>query len=83
MEPEHAAEMLGSYINADYYRTVIGVTKGRVGHEELLQRISEARRQRRRRKAFPFPIPRGARARVLNRKTRSLCYREGPVGTTI
>ena len=42
MEPERAASTVTGYMDADYYRTVIGATKGGIGHEELLQTISEA-----------------------------------------
>ena len=42
MEPERAANVVGGYMNADYYRTIIGATKGKVGHKELLEKISEA-----------------------------------------
>ncbi len=42
MEPERALNVVGDYLNADYYRTIIRVTKGDVGHKELLARISAA-----------------------------------------
>ena len=42
MEPERAANVVGAYLNADYYRTIIGATKGTVGHRELLEMISQA-----------------------------------------
>ena len=42
IEPERAANVFGGYLNADYYRTVIGATKGQVGHKELLETISAA-----------------------------------------
>ena len=40
MEPERAANAVLGYLNADYYRTIIGATKGQVGHTELLETIS-------------------------------------------
>ena len=42
IEPERGGSAVSSYLNADYYRTIIGLTKGDVGHEELLTIISEA-----------------------------------------
>ena len=42
IEPERGATVVGGYLNADYYRTVIGLTKGGVSHEQLLTQISEA-----------------------------------------
>ena len=42
MEPERAANVVLGYLNADYYRTMIGATKGKVGHKELLETISKA-----------------------------------------
>lgn len=42
IETERAEETVGGYMNADFYQTVIRETKGGVGHDELLQRISEA-----------------------------------------
>ena len=42
MEPERAADLVGGYISADYYRTIIGATKGQIGHKELLEKISAA-----------------------------------------
>ena len=42
IEPERAAHLVGGYLNADYYSTIIAATKGKVGHKELLERITEA-----------------------------------------
>ena len=42
MEPERAADLVGDYLSADAYRTIIGATKGKVGHKELLETISSA-----------------------------------------
>ena len=42
IETERAAETVGGYLNADYYQTVIRVTKGEVGHVQLLKNISKA-----------------------------------------
>ena len=40
--PERGANVVRGYINADYYRTIIELAKGDVGHEQLLKMISEA-----------------------------------------
>lgn len=42
MDREGAIGMVASYVNADFYQTFIRATKGNLGHEELLQIISEA-----------------------------------------
>ena len=42
MEPERGASVVGGYIRADFYQRTISLTKGAVGHEELLKMISEA-----------------------------------------
>ena len=42
MEPERAVDLVGDHLNADYYGTIIAATKGQVGHQELLARISDA-----------------------------------------
>ena len=39
MKPEHAAKVVGDYISADYYGTLIRATKGKIGHKELLENI--------------------------------------------
>ena len=39
MARERAASVVGDYWNADYYRTILRITKGNVGHEELLEQI--------------------------------------------
>ena len=41
----NAANIALDYMDADYYRTVIGLTKGRVTHEQLLAHIAEIRRE--------------------------------------
>lgn len=41
MEPARAASVIGDYVGGDYYDTIIRVTKGKVGHKELLEDISE------------------------------------------
>ena len=41
MEPERAVDLVGSYLSADAYRTIISASKGKVGHKELLEAISE------------------------------------------
>ncbi len=40
-KPESAARALAGRVNAGYYGTIIRATRGKVGHEELLARISE------------------------------------------
>ena len=42
IETERAEETVGGYLNADFYQTVIRETKGGVGHDQLLESISEA-----------------------------------------
>ena len=42
MEPESAADLVGRYLSADFYRTIRRTSKGKVGHKELLETISEA-----------------------------------------
>ena len=42
IEPERGESVVRGYLNADYYRMVIGLTKGDVGHEQLLTMISGA-----------------------------------------
>ena len=39
---ESALRAVSDYLNADYYRTIMGMTKGGVGHKELLDTISAA-----------------------------------------
>ena len=41
IEPERGVRVVLNYMNADYYRTMIGLTKGEASHEQLLGRISE------------------------------------------
>ena len=78
MEPERAAEMLGSYINADYYRTVIGVTKGKVGHEELLQNIFEAETKAAEMEGFAIPNPEGRKGKSLKQADKVAMLQGGP-----
>ena len=42
IEPERGERVFRDYINADYYHTFIRLTKGEVGHEQLLTHIAEA-----------------------------------------
>lgn len=42
LEPERGASVFRGYIHADYYRTVLRLTRGEVSHEQLLTRIAEA-----------------------------------------
>ena len=39
---EHGESSVRSYLNKDYYQTIIRMTKGEVDHEELIKKISEA-----------------------------------------
>ena len=55
MEPERAIDKVTSHLDADYYQTLIRATKGNVGHEELLQKITEAAEAAA--KSFGMPIP--------------------------
>ena len=41
IEPERGVRVVLNYMTADYYRTMIGLTKGKVSHEQLLAHISE------------------------------------------
>jgi len=40
--PEQAPTLVGDYLNADYYGTMIAATKGQIGHKELLKQMSDA-----------------------------------------
>ena len=42
IEPGRGASVVGGYLNADFYRTFIGLTKGELGHGQLLKMISTA-----------------------------------------
>ena len=42
IEPERGVSVVRGYINADYYRTFIGMTEGDRRHEQLLTQITEA-----------------------------------------
>ena len=42
VEPERGASVFLGYVNADYYRTFIGLMEGDRRHEQLLTQISEA-----------------------------------------
>ncbi|MCE2458272.1 MAG: hypothetical protein J4G14_10725 [Dehalococcoidia bacterium] len=42
IEPEYGERAFHSYINADYYRTVIRLSKGKVSHEQALTQMMEA-----------------------------------------
>ena len=76
MEPKRAIEIVGSYINADYYRMVIRITKGSVGHEELLQRISEAEAEAAEAEGFPKPERRSGKS--LKQKDKVTMLPGGP-----
>ena len=40
--PESGESVVRGYMNADYYRTTMALTKGDIGHEQLLREISAA-----------------------------------------
>ena len=40
--PEQGEGVVGGYLNADFYGTIIRLTKGEAGHQELLRMISSA-----------------------------------------
>ena len=63
MEPERAIDKVTSHLDADYYQTLIRATKGNVGHEELLQKITEAAEAAA--KSFGMPIPQRRRGKRL------------------
>ena len=42
IESERGERAIRGYVNADYYRTIIGLTEGDLSHEQLLTRISQA-----------------------------------------
>ncbi len=42
IEPERGMSVVRGYLNADYYQRIIRLTKGDIGHKELLKRISAA-----------------------------------------
>jgi len=42
MEPDRAMSVVTGYVDADIYQTIIRATNGNVGHDELLQMISDA-----------------------------------------
>ena len=63
MERERAASLVSGYMEADYYRTIIGATKGNVSHEELLQTISDAAEAAAR--SFGKPKPKASQGKTL------------------
>ena len=58
IKPKGGQNALLDYIDADAYRTVIGATKGKVGHKELLKMISEAAAEADASVGLPKPEPR-------------------------
>ena len=54
--------MVGGYLNADYYDTIIRATKGNVGHKELLETISEAEEEAAASVGMPKPQRRKGRS---------------------
>ena len=42
IEQEHGVSVVGRYLNSDYFRTSIRITKGDVGKEQLFKMITEA-----------------------------------------
>ena len=76
MEPERAANMVTDYMDADYYRTVIGATKGSVGHEELRQTIAAAATVAE--VSFGMPKPEVRKGRSLKQKDKVTMLPGGP-----
>lgn len=72
MEPDRAAQVLGEYMDADYYRTVIRVTRGEVGHDELLEQIWEAQQEAAAKLGMPKPQKRKGRSFRHVEKVRML-----------
>lgn len=72
VEPDRAAQVLGEYMDADYYRTVIRVTKGEVGHDELLEQIWEAQQEAAEELGMPKPQKRKGRSFRQVEKVRML-----------
>ena len=62
IKPERAANVVGDYLNADYYDTIIRATKGNVGHKELLETISEAEEEAAASVGMPKPQRRKGRS---------------------
>ena len=68
-------DLVGGYLNADYYRTVIGATKGKVGHKELLEQISDAEEAAA--ASFGMPKPQMRKGRSLNQADKVATLAEG------
>ena len=58
IKPKGGKNALLDYIDADCYRTVIGATKGEVGHKELVKTISEVAAAEAASVGLPKPKPR-------------------------
>lgn len=63
MELELAISVVGNYVNADFYQTLIRATKGVVGRDELLQMISWAENAAA--KSFGMPKPEERKGKPL------------------
>ena len=42
LEPQHGHTRVQSYMDADYYRTIVRATKGAIGHDQLLTQLAAA-----------------------------------------
>ena len=62
IKPKGGKNALLDYIDADCYRTVIGATKGEVGHKELVKTISEVAAAAAASAGLPKPEPRRSRS---------------------
>ena len=58
---ERAADLVGGYLNADFYGKTIQVTQGKVGHEELLEMIWDAQETAAASEGMPTPKRRKGR----------------------
>lgn len=75
MEPERALDKVNSYVDADFYQTLIKTTKGAVGHEELLQMIEDAASKVA--KKFGEPIPKRRKGKRLRQSDKVAMLRGG------
>ena len=75
MEPERAANLVGGYLNADNYHTIIGATKGQVGHKELLETISAEEEAAA--TSFGMPKPQKRKGRSLKQADKVATLVEG------
>ncbi len=68
MKPERAVNTVTDYIGADYYRTLIGATKGSIGNEELRQTITAAAEAAA--VSFGMPKPKVRKGRSLRQEDK-------------